>query len=450
MKPEQRIAEFDAYSQPLPSEPDAERWAIATCLQWENRLKEYAGLLAVEHFSTEQHRIIWGAIKELYDSEEKVDAHAVAFQLSRTPGLIEIAGFSYLTELHYDAQADHRAEFWAKPILNTYARRRLMLKCNEVLIRLSGRQESLAEISQEIEEEARICSVLSDPSDGFSSFADTVRECGGLDAFLSRSKGDAVPFPWSRLNQMTNGGMRPGQVIVIAGQSGKGKTALALNIVNRAAHSGYGAALVFSLEMGKEEIHARLLSLTSRVDSYHFPRLHESERPMIRFGAGQLQEFSVMVDDDDDSVTVSSIRAKVKKFMSLETVSVVMIDYVQLIETKRVAGENREQEIAKIMRGLKRMARQLKLPLIVLSQINDTEGRPEMKNLRESRSIGHTANLVIFLHFTRKYDMAAGIPTGDLDLIIGKQRSGPEGDFPLTFHAPTGRFYEPSNETEPQ
>lgn len=448
MRSEQRTREFDAYSQPLPSVPDAERWAISTCMQWENRLREYAGLLSVEHFSTEQHRLIWGAIRELYEADAPVNASTVSFQLSKTPGNFEAAGPGYLTDLWFDSQADHPAVFWAKPILETYARRRLMLKCNEALIRLSDRQESIGPISQEIEEESRICSTLSDPSDGFASFAETVRECGGMDAFLSRGSGDAVPFPWSSLNSMTNGGMRPGQVVVIAGQSGKGKTALALNIANHAAKTGAGKPLIFSLEMGKVEVHRRLLSLNSQVDSYHFHRLRDPEIPMVRMGARLLGDPMAPVVDDEDCITISAIRAKAKKTMSMEPVSMILVDYVQLVETKRGAGENREQEISKIMRGLKRMAAQLKVPVVALSQINETSEKPTLHNLRESKSIGHTANLVLFLHFTRPYNMALGIPTGTLDLIIGKQRDGPEGEFILTFHAPTGRFYEPTYETE--
>lgn len=180
------------------------------------------------------------------------------------------------------------------------------------------------------------------------------------------------------------------------------------------------------------------------MDTYRFRRLDDSERQRVRDAREFFSNNKILVDDED-CASLQSIFAKVKKVISVEPVSLVMIDYVQLVEGRRSAGENREQEISKIMRGAKRMARKLKVPVLLLSQITDIQDgkEPELQNLRESRSIGHTANMVAFLQFTRKYDMRAGVETGDLDLIIAKQRGGPEGRVKLLFHAPTGSFYEP-------
>lgn len=440
-------APFNAYAQLLPSDEDAERFAISSALRFEYRMREYAVLLQTEHFSSSRHKIIWDIMREMHDADLPVTLESLLVELNKKPqGYEQVGGIGYLIDSFQGEAVDVKAEIWAKPILETYARRRLILKCNEVMIRLGDRSDSPASICQEIEDEARTCATVGETSMGFATFTDVVRECGGMDAFLSRGAGDAVSYPWYALNLMTNGGMRPGQVIVIAGPSGMGKTTLALNIAFSAAASESGAPIIFSLEMDKVELESKLLSLAARVDSYHFRNPDEAERNRIRDGSRVLANMPIFIDDEE-CMTIPSMTAKVKKKMAVEPISMVLIDYVQLVEGKRNGGETREQEISKIMRSIKRMAKKLKVPVVVLSQINEDTGagnrEPELKDLRESRSIGHTANLAAFLWFTRRYDMANGIPTGELDLIIRKQRGGPEGRIHLVFHAPTGRFYEP-------
>ncbi len=436
-------APFDPYGQLLPSDENAERYVIATSLQFDHRMREFMALLEPDHFSLERNRVVWRTMRQLWEAEKPVTAESAILELDRHPDMEE--AISTVVDCRIgECMPDVRIEHWAKPILETWARRRLMLKCNEVMLRLSDRLEPPETICQELEEEARACASVGDTSMGFATFADVVREAGGFDAFLARSATNAVAYPWQRLNELANGGMRGGQVIVVAGRSGRGKTALALNIALSAAMSGNGVPLVFSLEMQRPDIKTRLLALASMVDSYHFQRADAEERTKLRRGR-QLLEENIVATDDEDCVTVPSMRAKVQKYMSAHKVSLVLVDYIQLVESKRAAsGEIREQEIARVMRGLKRMAMQLKVPVVALSQLKDVPGDrvPEGDDLRESRSIFHTANQLLLLHFTRHYDMAAGMPTGELDLILAKQSNGPTGKVPLTFHAPTGRFYE--------
>lgn len=435
---------FDPFAQPMPSDELSERFLIATAIQWENRLREAVIALRPEYFSSTPHRVIWSVACEMYDSGKQVSRESILAHFSTGPGsdqLETIGGVSYLSNFLSPAPDTTIADYVEK-IIDTYSRRLLMLKCNEAMSLLVDRQMEVTAISQELEEHARSTATLKTGSSGFKDFEETIRECGGLEAFLSRRRGDTISYPWPTLNRMTQGGMRPGQLIVIAGPSGKGKTALAMNIVFRASYSGTGVPLVFSLEMQKEEIAERMLSLASSVDSYTFDRLTTDQRDDIRNGRSILAENRYLVDDED-SASMAAIRSKTKTMISRERVSVVVIDTIQLVQGKRSAGENREQELASITRSMKRMAMQLKVPVIGLSQITDLEfgKEPELKNLRESRAIGHNANLVMFIHFTRPYEMP-GTPIGELDLILAKHRSGAEGRLKLEFHAPTGRVYE--------
>lgn len=429
----------------LPSDPQCELAVIACCIRYPRRRSEYLSLLGPDVFVTEANRILFRRIAEIAESSEAIDTTVLWARLMEHNEGASVGGLSYLSEIMTATAVDWDVNHYAKPLLDAYARRRLILKCNEAMIRLAERSEPTTSVAAELEDESRTCAIIGDPQTGFSDLEDSIRDAGGFDAFLKRTAGDAIRYPWSGLNRMTNGGMKPGQLIVIAGPTGQGKTALALNIAADAAQCGMGVPLVFSLEMERDEINERLLALTSGVDSYLFKRLDAEQRPRVSAARQKLKENRVLIDDED-SVTISSIRSRVKRHMGRESICMVLVDYIQLVEGGKDRGETREQEIARVTRGLKRMAMQLKIPVVALSQINEDAGantRPaELRDLRESRSIGHNANLVAFLHFTRPYDVAAGVLTGDLDLLIRKQRGGPKGIVPLRFHAPTGAFYE--------
>lgn len=437
--------QFDPFKFGLPSDELSERFAIATAVQWDQRLREAIIHLRTEHFATEAHRLIWQTICVMYDASAVVSKDSILAHFFSGAGKKDfnaVGGASYLAEVITPMPNVSISDYIGK-ILDTFARRALMLKCNEALTQLTDRNQPIEEIAHGVEEQARISAVIGKESSGFKNFEDMIRESGGFESFLRRGKGEAISYPWPALNRITHGGMRPGQFIVVAGPSGKGKTALALNIIFTAAYSGQGIPLLFSLEMPIDEIGSRMLALSSGVDSYRFDKLNEDERDRVRTGRSILSENQYLVDDED-CASMAAIRAKTKQMLARGPVPLVVIDTIQLVQGKQGLRENREQEIATITRSMKRMAMQLKIPVIGLSQINDLETgkEPELKNLRESRAIGHNANIVIFLHFTRPYDMQNDVPVGELDLILAKHRGGAEGRLKLDFHAPTGRFYE--------
>lgn len=436
---------FDPLAQNLPCDEMAERFFIATAIDHEKRLQEAVVAVRPEYMAFDSHQIIWGAVCSMYDAGESISGQSVLAHFGTGSGskdLAHIGGFGYLSEF-IAPQVDVSVSEYAAKILDTYGRRMLMFKCNEVMARLVDRTQDLSTIAHDLEEQSRASDAISKQSSGFKNFEDMIRECGGIEAFLSREKGDALSYPWPTLSDMTKGGMKPGQLVVIAGQSGKGKTALVLNIVFRAAYSGQGTPLLFSLEMPKEEIGSRMLALSSSVDSYRFGNLSPEERVRIRDGRSILADHQYLVDDED-AASMAQIKSRVKDMQSRGPVSLVVIDTIQLVDSRKGVRENREQEVARIARDMKRMAMQLKVPVIAVSQVNDIDDgkEPSIKNIRDSRAIWHNANVVMFLHFTQPYDMLAGIPIGELDLILAKHRGGAEGRIKLDFHAPTGRFYE--------
>lgn len=436
---------FDPLGHELPSDVESEKALIGSSISHEARLREAVVRVRPEHMSTDANRIVWSWVCDSFDAGEPVSGGHLTSYFSTGPGKVNLSalgGLTYLSGFYHGI--DMAVDRWASYILETYARRQMISKCHESMLRLYSRQEPIAEISHSIEEECRNSIALTEPSSGFKNFEDMIRECGGINAFLSRGKGDSLSYPWPSLNRMTKGGMKPKQLITIAGQSGKGKTALVLNIMLRASQMGRGIPLLFSLEMDMDEIGERMLALASGVDTYRFDSPTNEERELIRKGRQRLTDHTYLVDDED-AANMTQIYSRTKQECMKNVISMVVIDTIQLVEGGRKGvRENREQELATISRQMKRMAMKLDLPVIALSQINDLDfgKEPELKNLRESRAIGHNSNIVMFLHFTRAYNMAAGVPTGDLDLILAKHRGGPEGRVKLEFHAPTGSFYE--------
>ena len=304
---------FDPFKSGLPSDEVSERFMIATAIQWDSRLREAIVHILPEHLSLEAHRIIWHWVCASYDAGQSISGEAMIAHFSSGPGAKDIGsigGFTYMAEFVAPAPDLPVADYISK-ILDTYARRCLMFKCNDALSRLKNRAESIEEIAHDVEESSRAAATIGKQSSGFKNFEDMIRESGGFEMFLRRGKGEALSYPWPALSQMTHGGMRPGQFIVIAGPSGKGKTALALNILFRATFSGQGIPLLFSLEMPIDEIGARMLSLSSGVDSYRFDRATDEERENVRTGRLVLAENQYLVDDDD-CTTMAAIAPKRK------------------------------------------------------------------------------------------------------------------------------------------
>jgi replicative DNA helicase len=248
------------------------------------------------------------------------------------------------------------------------------------------------------------------------------------------------------MNRLTAGGMRAGNLIVIAGPPGGGKTAMALNIAHHAAGRGHGVA-IFSLEMDREEITDRMIAIETHIDGRVLRRrLDTEQRDRIRSGVSKLIEVSFFIHDDT-SPSIKSVKADLKRLMAKQQIGLLIVDYIQLVEAAVRKYGNRAEEVGTITRSLKRIAKEFNIPVIALSQLNrgtEKEKRePQLYDLRESGSIEQDASLVAMIHFTRPYDTAAGVETGDVNLLIRKQRAGPQGAVGLIFHAPSGRFYEP-------
>jgi replicative DNA helicase len=260
---------------------------------------------------------------------------------------------------------------------------------------------------------------------------------GGINAFLDPSKRiKGVSTGFAKLDEMT-GGLHGGELIILAARPSMGKTALALNIAQHVALRMKQTVAVFSLEMSKESLLTRMLCAAARVDSHRFRAgyLSQDERRKLNHALHELVESPLYIDDTA-GLQLMDMHAKIRRLQAERgKLGLVIVDYLQLM-SGRGRHENRTQEISTISRGLKSLAKELRVPVIAISQLNrapeERGGKPRLSDLRESGQIEQDADLVAFL-FREEMIKPTESNRGRAELIIEKQRNGPTGSIELAF-----------------
>ena len=247
-----------------------------------------------------------------------------------------------------------------------------------------------------------------------------------------------VPTGFERIDDLTSG-LQKSDLIIIAGRPSMGKTSLALNIAQFAALEGQIPVAIFSLEMSKEQLAFRLLASEAKVDSQRLRKgfLGETDWPKLTTAAGRLSEAPLYIDDTP-AITVLEMKAKSRRLKADAGLGLIVVDYIQLM---RAGGyrDNREQEISEISRSLKALAKELKVPVIALSQLNRKvedrpNRRPQMADLRESGAIEQDADVIAFIYRDEVYNRSEdNTEKGLAEIIIAKQRNGPTGIVKLAF-----------------
>jgi replicative DNA helicase len=442
-----KTAAYDPLIAGLPASEGAERFLLGSVLLDGEQMNTCRDLLSPGDFAVESHRRIWSKLCAMHDDGEHIDRSTVGFKLHDSGELESVGGLSYLVSLDDGLPRLSNLESYIGEIRKKSVKRRAILKCNEVMIRLSTADEDDAEVFADAEAAiSKLGGELVDSS-GFRTPGEIIRDAGGTDRYLQRRREDGISTPFPTLTRMT-GGLRPGDLVIVAAQTGAGKTALAINFASHAASRGHAGA-IFSLEMDAEQISDRIICARSGMDSQVLRRaesglLDQDRRAGISRAIAAAAELPIYISDRDRS-TVPSMLAELRRLIARQKLDFIVVDYIQLASGVG-RFDRRADEVASITRGLKRIAGELHVPVIALSQFNRESAKnsrePELHDLRESGSIDQDATLVLMIHFTRMYDVNAGVDTGEAKLLVRKQRNGPTGWIPLTFHAPSGRFYE--------
>ncbi|MBN8733160.1 MAG: replicative DNA helicase [Acidobacteria bacterium] len=430
-----------AFERGLPSSVEAERLVLGAIQIDESAFIIAAGVIDPDDFSLEKHRRIFSAMVALNDRSEKIDRVTVAHELMRRGQLESVDGLSYLSSLDDGLPQIHNFEAYTRIIKEKSILRRIILNSQALIERcmldnedpnliLADAEENLLKLGESQKRED-----LLNPGQILDRFQ------GGLSAFLDpsrRVKGLSTGF--KKFDEMTSG-MHAGELLILAARPSMGKTALALNIAQHiATHPELQKPVaVFSLEMSRELLLTRLICSAARVDQqkYRLGFLNQEERRRLMQAASELAEAPLFIDDTP-GVNLMDIHAKLRRLKAEHGLSLVVIDYLQLMSA-RGRVENRNQEVSAISRGLKLLAKELSVPFLVLSQLSRaTEQRqgepiPIMSDLRESGSIEQDADLVMFVYRPEYYKRDREDLKGLAEIIIAKQRNGPIGKIPLVF-----------------
>lgn len=414
-----------------------------------------ADLVGQADFFRPDHRRIFAGIQALAERSQPADPVTLSEFLDSRGELEEVGGTRYLGELVVDTPSAANVRDYARIIRERALLRRLIEVGNEIAAaayRPEGRP--IAELVDEAER--RVFEIAERGQRRGSGFVQLREVLGStidrLD-MLHQSKGalTGLPTGFNRLDDYT-AGLQPGDLIVIAGRPSMGKTTLALNIAENAA-LGFGkSAAVFSMEMSVDQLAFRMVSSLGRVDQSHLRngRFSDEDWPRINGAIQQMADAPIYIDDTP-AMTPTEVRARARRLQRERGLDLVVVDYLQLMQ---VAGssENRATEISEISRSLKALARELRVPIIALSQLNRgveqrTDKKPVMSDLRESGAIEQDADLILFIYRDEVYNPDSA-RKGMADIIIAKQRNGPIGEFPLTFLGKFTKFENYAPEVE--
>jgi replicative DNA helicase len=437
----------------LPVNIDAERFVLGSILLDDSLYIQAAGSLAVEDFSLEKHRRIYRRMQDLQERAERIDRITLANELMKFNELEACDGLSYLVSLDDGLPQIPNIDSYIRIVRDKAVLRRIILTSQHMILRCMQDTEAPEEILAGAEEtllklgEAQVRNGLVNPQQILDTYE------GGINAFLDPSKRiRGISSGFTKFDEMT-GGMHPGDLFILAGRPSMGKTALALNVAQHVALKLKQTVAIFSLEMSKESLLTRLVCATARVDSQKFRAgyLNQEERRKLSRALHELAESPLYVDDTPGA-HLMDMHAKLRRLKSERGLGLVVVDYLQLMSGQG-RFENRNQEVSALSRGMKLLAKELSVPMLVLSQLSRAvesrqgDHRPQLSDLRESGSIEQDADLVGFVFRPEVYNRNDESLRNLAEMIIAKQRNGPIGTVNLIFLHEMTKFENRAEDT---
>ncbi len=392
-----------------------------------------------------RHQALYDILAEMYDKKELIDPITLQQYLRDRNQLEALGGMPYIAGLMNCVPSAASLEYYVEIIREKYVLRRMIHTCTSAVAKVYDHQGEVDGLLDEVERdvlqiaEERVAVGTKTIKDLVHSAINTIEDLHQRQGLLT---GLGTGFP--DLDRMTSG-FHGGEMIVIAARPSMGKTSLAMNIAEHIAIDEKQPVGVFSLEMTAESLVLRMLCSRSRVNLRNIREgfLAERDFPKLTGAAGKLANAPLFIDDSA-GLSILQLRAKARRMFQQHGIKIFVIDYLQLLNASSTKIENRQQEIAQISNGIKALAKELDVPVIVLAQLNrelekDKNRKPRLSDLRESGAIEQDADLVGLL-YKPESEKADDEPGPDpeneavaVNLLIAKQRNGPTGDVCLTF-----------------
>ena len=434
-----------------PNSAEAEQGVLGSMLiSPRETIAECVEKINEEYFYVPSHRTIYNVLVDLWNAGQAIDLITFT-QVLRDRNLLDsVGGAAFVTNLFTFVPTAANVQYYLEIVRDKYILRQIISAATESVRRAYEEQDEVDSLLDEVEQ--RIFDVGEDRFKGqMLSMKDHAMQAIETIERLYERKGSitGISTGFVEFDRMTSG-LHPSEMIVIAARPSMGKTALAMNIAEYVAINEKLPVGVFSLEMSSQQLVQRLLCSRARVNLQRVRDgfLGERDFPSLTAAASKLAEAKIFIDDSA-SLSILELRAKARRLKAQQDVQLLIIDYLQLLRsTSRRAQDNRQLEISEISAGLKALAKELKIPVIVVAQLNRqpeqrSGGKPRLSDLRESGSIEQDADLVGLLVRPELYeeDEEARVEkAGEAELIIAKQRNGPVGEIALTFLKEYTRF----------
>jgi replicative DNA helicase len=436
-----------------PHSPEAEQGVLGCVLLSPNdcmgqcieRFKQ-----GTEVFYDLRHQTIFSTLVEMYDSREAIDEITLQQRLKNKQLLEEVGGIAYLAALPDTVPSAANLSYYLDIVVEKYLLRKMIHTCTEVVGRVYDYEGEVDALLDEVERdilrisESRVQTQTTTIKDLVKKAITTIEDFHQRQGMLT-----GVGTGFTDLDKMTSG-LHGGEMVVIAARPSMGKTSLAMNIAEYVAIEQRLPVGVFSLEMTSESLVLRMLCSRSRVNLRNVREgfLAERDFPKLTGSAGKLANSPLFIDDSS-ALSILQLRAKARRMWQQYGIKLFVVDYLQLLHSTARRADNRQQEIADISSGIKSLAKELSVPVIVLSQLNrelerEKNRKPRLSDLRESGAIEQDADVVGLLYKPSSDDEESGSAAEEdavpMNLLIAKQRNGPTGDVNLTFLKSYTRF----------
>ncbi|MBW1598810.1 replicative DNA helicase [Streptomyces sp. JJ38] len=431
-----------------PQDLTAEQSVLGGMLLSKEAIADVVEVLQGQDFYRPAHETVYQAILDLYAKGEPADPITVAAELTRRGELAKVGGNGYLHSLVQTVPTAANAEYYAEIVHERAVLRRLVEAGTRITQMGYAADGDVDEIVNSAQAEIYAVTEQRTSEDYLPLNAIMEGALDEIEAIGSRSgQMTGVPTGFTDLDSLTNG-LHPGQMIVIAARPAMGKSTLALDFARACSIRNNLPSVIFSLEMGRNEIAMRLLSAEARVALHHMRSgsMTDEDWNKIARQMPQVTEAPLYIDDSPN-LTMMEIRAKCRRLKQRNDLQLIVIDYLQLMQSGGARRpESRQQEVSEMSRNLKLLAKELEVPVIALSQLNRgpeqrTDKKPMVSDLRESGSIEQDADMVILLHREDAYEKESP-RAGEADLIVAKHRNGPTATITVAFQGHYSRFVD--------
>jgi replicative DNA helicase len=432
-----------------PSAVEAERLLLGGLMLDPQSSQYIVGKVSPEDFYRPDHQLIFGAILQLADQNQPCDAVTLSEHLNTHGRLADAGGLGYLGSLTRESPSAANVVTYAN-IIRERSVMRDLIEVGNGIARSALVPEGRSGKDLVDDAERRVFEIAEKGSRGRSGFKPLSDFCGELINELDARHRDGreitgLPSGYKKFDAITQG-LHEGDLIILAGRPSMGKTTLALNIAEYVAFNPGEPkpVAVFSMEMGAEQLALRFVSSLGQVSQGHLRNGRFSDADWPRISAAiKLMSQAPLYIDDTPALTPTDLRARARRLYRQHGIGLIVVDYLQLMQTGS-SVENRATEISEISRSLKSLARELRVPIIVLSQLNRSveqrpDKRPQMSDLRESGAIEQDADLILFIYRDEVYNEETA-RKNEADIIISKHRNGETGSFVLTFRGQYSRF----------